>query len=198
MKEVLDFDTTLSELLPSLKGSNKSNIKLQDMLMHYARLQAWIPFYISTLDTETKGLSTDYYSNLPSETYNTQVADNMFIRKDIGDTIINTIRLSDLEKTRSYKYSDLPYYLLKYYLESYYESSLQNITQEHFYKSLGANYTGYLPKTRFDSLQIAPTENDRLWRGQVVRGYVHDQGAAMQGGIGGMQVCLVQQMTSRS
>jgi len=184
-KEVLDFDTTLGELLPSLKGSNKSNIKLQDMLMHYARLQAWIPFYISTLDPETKGLSTNYYNALPSETYNTQVADNMFIRKDIGDTIINTIRLSDLEKTRSYKYSDLPYYLLKYYLESYYESSLQNITQEHFYKSLGANYTGYLPKTRFDSLQIAPTENDQLWRGQVVRGYVHDQGAAMQGGIGG-------------
>ena len=184
-KEVLNFDTTLGELLPAFKNSNKKNIRLQDMLMHYAGLQAWIPFYISTLDTKTKGLSNIYYRGLPSEVFNTQVADNMYIRRDIGDTIVNTIKNSDLQKRLQYKYSDLPYYLLKYYLEAYYETSLQTITQQHFYKPLGANYTGYLPKTRFDSLQIAPTENDQLWRRQVLRGYVHDQGAAMQGGIGG-------------
>lgn len=184
-KGVLGFDTTLGELFPSFKGSNKQNIRLQDMLMHYARLQAWIPFYISTIDPRTKKVSNSYYSEVPSELFNAQVADKMFIRKDIGDTIVNTIRNSDLERRLAYKYSDLPYYLLKYYLEAYYDSSMQNITQEHLYQRLGANYTGYLPRTRFDSLQIAPTENDQLWRRQVVRGYVHDQGAAMQGGIGG-------------
>ncbi|MDR5590309.1 glycoside hydrolase family 3 N-terminal domain-containing protein [Christiangramia sediminicola] len=184
-KEVVNFDTKLGDLLPSFKNSNKKNIRLQDMLMHYARLQAWIPFYISTLDPKTKKLSDKYYSDIPSDEFNTKVADKMYIRKDIGDTIVNTILKSDLEKRLQYKYSDLPYYLLKYYLEAYYDTSLQNITQEHIYKKLGANYTGFLPRTRFDSLQIAPTENDQLWRGQVVRGYVHDQGAAMQGGIGG-------------
>lgn len=184
-KEVLGFDTKLGELMPSFKDSNKKNIRLQDMLMHYARLQAWIPFYISTLDPRTKKLSDIYYSDIPSEIFNTQVADKMYIRKDIGDTIVNTIKESDLERSLKYKYSDLPYYLLKYYLEAYYDTSLHNITQEHIYQRLGANYTGYLPRTRFDSLQIAPTENDKLWRRQVVRGYVHDQGAAMQGGIGG-------------
>ena len=30
-----------------------------------------------------------------------------------------------------------------------------------------------------------PTENDTLFRRQQIQGYVHDQGAAMQGGIGG-------------
>ncbi|MCB7480208.1 glycoside hydrolase family 3 N-terminal domain-containing protein [Christiangramia sediminis] len=184
-KEVLNFDTKLGELIPSFKNSNKKNIRLQDMLMHYAKLQAWIPFYISTLDPRTKQLSDLYYSDVPSEVFNTQVADKMYIRRDIGDTILNTIRDSDLERSLNYKYSDLPFYILKYYLEAYYDTSLQNITQEHIYKKLGANYTGYLPRTRFDSLQIAPTENDQLWRKQVVRGYVHDQGAAMQGGIGG-------------
>ena len=183
--DVLGFDTKLGELFPSYLDSDKKNIRLQDMLMHYARLPAWIPFYISTLDPKTKKLSASYYSEIPSEIYNTQVAEKMYIRKDIGDTIINTIKESNLERNLRYKYSDLPYYLLKYYLEAYYETSLQNITQEHLYKRLGANYTGYLPLTRFDSSQIAPTENDQLWRRQVVRGYVHDQGAAMQGGIGG-------------
>ena len=56
-KEVLNFDTKLGELIPSFKDSNKKNIRLQDMLMHYAKLQAWIPFYISTLDPKTKQLS---------------------------------------------------------------------------------------------------------------------------------------------
>jgi beta-N-acetylhexosaminidase len=164
-KEVINFNTKLGELLPEFQNSNKKNIRLQDMLMHYAKLQAWIPFYISTLDPKTKKLSQDYYRDVAS--------------------IVDIIKKSELERKLKYQYSDLPYYLLKYYLESYYGSSLQNLTQEHLYKKLGANYTGYLPRTRFDSLQIAPTEDDKLWRNQVVRGYVHDQGAAMQGGIGG-------------
>ncbi|HKJ49548.1 MAG TPA: serine hydrolase, partial [Christiangramia sp.] len=184
-KEVLNFDSKLGDLLPVFKDSNKKNIRLQDMLMHYARLQAWIPFYISTIDPKTKNLSDTYYRETASDDFNTQVANGMFIRKDIGDTIVDIIKKSDLERRLAYKYSDLPYYLLKYYLESYYGSTLQNITQEHLYKPLGASYTGYLPRTRFDSIQIAPTEDDKLWRHQVVRGYVHDQGAAMQGGIGG-------------
>ena len=184
-KEVLNFDTRLGELLPRMKGSNKENIRLQDMLMHYGRLQAWIPFYISTLDPKSKKLAANYYRDHPSDEFNTQVANKMYIRRDVGDTILNIIRESDLERRLQYKYSDLPYYLLKYYLEGYYQTSLQNLTQEHIYKPMGASFTGYLPRTRFDSTQIAPTENDLLWRHQVVRGYVHDQGAAMQGGIGG-------------
>ncbi|MCM4156786.1 glycoside hydrolase family 3 N-terminal domain-containing protein [Gramella sp. AN32] len=184
-EDVLSFDTKLGEMFTSFQNSNKKDIRLQDMLMHYARLQAWIPFYISTLDPKTKGLSSQFYSNHASENFNTQVARNMFIQKDIGDTIVGTIRKSSLEKSLSYKYSDLPYYLLKYYLEAYFNSSLQNVTQQKLYQPLGANYTGYLPLTRFDTLQIAPTENDKLWRKQVIRGFVHDQGAAMQGGIGG-------------
>ena len=184
-KEVVNFDTKLSELLPEFKDSNKQNIRLQDMLMHYARLQAWIPFYISTLEPKSRKLSEDYYSEVPLDNIKTQVAKNMFIRDDIGDTIVNIIKESELEKRLQYRYSDLPYYLLKYYLESYYDNSLHNITQEHIYEKMGANFTGYVPLTRFDTLQIAPTENDLLWRHQVVRGFVHDQGAAMQGGVGG-------------
>lgn len=92
---------------------------------------------------------------------------------------------SSLRPKKEYLYSDLPYYLMKYYLEKYFESNLQTITQQRVYKRLGMNYTGYLPLTRFDTLQIAPTEDDKLWRHQQIRGFVHDQGAAMQGGIGG-------------
>ena len=181
----ITFDTKLKEMFPTFEGSNKANITLQDMLMHYARLSPWIPFYISTLNSDNKQPSEIYYRDLPSENFNAQVAKDMYIRRDIGDSIVEMIRDSDLESRLRYRYSDLPFYLMKYYLEKQYNSNLQVITQEHIYKELGANHTGYLPLTRFDASQIAPTENDKLWRKQLVHGYVHDQGAAMQGGIGG-------------
>ncbi|MDT0686490.1 glycoside hydrolase family 3 N-terminal domain-containing protein [Autumnicola psychrophila] len=184
-KGIISFDTKLGEMLSVFQNSNKENIRLQDMLMHYARLKVWIPFYISTLDKTTRKPSDLYYSKVPSEAFNTHVARDMYIRNDAQDTILAVIRDSDLERKKEYKYSDLPFYILKYYLESYYNTTLNSLTQERFYRPLGANYTGYLPATRFGLDQIAPTENDKLWRAQKVHGYVHDQGAAMQGGIGG-------------
>ena len=182
---IINFDTKLGEIMPVFKGTNKESIRLQDMLMHYARLKAWIPFYVPTIDAVTKRPSKLYYHKAADNRFNTQVAEHMFIREDMQDTIIDIIARSDLNKRKQYKYSDLPFYILKYYLEGYYKTNLNSLTQDRFYKSLGADYTGYLPLTRFPLDEIVPTENDKLWRGQLVQGYVHDQGAAMQGGIGG-------------
>ncbi|MGA9327144.1 MAG: glycoside hydrolase family 3 N-terminal domain-containing protein [Salegentibacter sp.] len=182
---VINFDTTLSELIPAFKGSNKGDIRLQDMLMHYARLKPWIPFYVPTMDRKTHKLLHDYYRKTPEENYDQEVANGMYIRNDIEDSIVNIIRDSDLERKKEYKYSDLPFYLLKYYLEHYYHKDLNELTQERFYKSLGAYHTGYLPWKRFSMDQIVPTEIDKLWRRQEVQGFVNDQGAAMLGGIGG-------------
>jgi beta-N-acetylhexosaminidase len=181
----LKFNTKLGDLMPIFKGSNKQNIKLQDMLMHYARLTPWIPFYVSTLDKKTNGRSEDYYREEPMKGYNLRVADKMFIRDDIGDSIMRIIRDSKLEPKLAYKYSDLPFYIMKYYIEDHYNASLSTLTKDHFYKSLGASTITYTPLDFVDSHRIVPTQQDKLWRKQEVLGYVHDQGAAMQGGIGG-------------
>jgi CubicO group peptidase (beta-lactamase class C family) len=53
------------------------------------------------------------------------------------------------------------------------------------YRKLGAPNMGYLPLQRFPKKRIAPTENDILFRKQVIQGYVHDPGAAMLGGVAG-------------
>ena len=179
------FSSKLGDLMPIFKGSNKQNIKLQDLLMHYARLTPWIPFYISTLDRQTKERSKDYYREEPTIGFNLRVADSMYMRDDIGDSILKSIRDSKMEPKLSYKYSDLPFYIMKYYIEDHYNKSLSTLTKDHFYKSLGANTITFTPLDYVDSQRIVPTEVDKLWRNQEVLGYVHDQGAAMQGGIGG-------------
>jgi CubicO group peptidase (beta-lactamase class C family) len=182
---IISFDTKLGEMMPVFQNSNKANIGLQDMLMHYARLKSWIPFHINTIDRKTRQPSEVYFHKMPSAEFNTKVANEMYLRNDMQDTIINIIKDSDLERRLDYKYSDLPFYILKYYLEGFYGQTLNNLTQEKIYKPLGATHTGYLPTTRFPLKQIVPTEIDKLWRRQLIHGVVHDQGAALQGGIGG-------------
>jgi CubicO group peptidase (beta-lactamase class C family) len=44
---------------------------------------------------------------------------------------------------------------------------------------------GFLPLTKFPFNRIAPTEEDVLFRKKLLVGYVHDQGAAMHGGVAG-------------
>ncbi|MDC7993494.1 glycoside hydrolase family 3 N-terminal domain-containing protein [Altibacter sp. HG106] len=182
---VISMDTKLSEMLPEYANSNKKDIRLQDMLSHYARLTAWIPFYTKTLDTVTGGPASAYYSRTKKEGFDVQVAENMYMRNDYQDSIFSRIKDSDLRNRLSYKYSDLPFYILKKYLEEFYGTPLEDLVQSHFYQPMGMNFTTYKPLEKFSKADIVPTEEDSYFRMQKVHGYVHDQGAAMLGGVSG-------------
>ena len=107
------------------------------------------------------------------------------MRKDYQDSIQEIIKETDLLSRLRYRYSDLPYYILKKYIEEHYNKPLDELVQDHFYKSLGANYTIYNPYKTISNNDIIPTEEDDYYRYQKVHGYVHDMGAAMQDGVGG-------------
>ncbi len=71
------------------------------------------------------------------------------------------------------------------YLEEYYGSPLESLVQQNFYETLGAYSMTYKPLHKFHKNSIVPTEEDTYFRMQKVHGYVHDQGAAMLGGVSG-------------
>ena len=182
---VIKLKSTLGELLPSYKNSNKKGITIQEMLSHFAQLKPWIPFYISTLDTVTQKPNPKFYRNKPSKKFSIKVNERLYMRTDFKDSIQDRIIDSELLEEKKYRYSDLPYYILKSILEKHYDLPLDALVQQHFYKSLGANYTTYKPLEKFNKNQLVPTENDDYYRYNIVHGYVHDMGAAMQGGVGG-------------
>lgn len=184
-REVLTMETKLSEMLPEYKTSNKKNITLRQMLSHYARLKAWIPFYATTIDAVTKRPASKYYATKLNGDFTVKVAKNLYMRKDFRDSIFEQIKESELRTRLSYKYSDLPYYFLKKYLEEFYGTTLDKLVQRNLYESLGANNTTYLPLEKFTKENIVPTEEDNYFRMQKVHGYVHDQGSAMLGGVSG-------------
>lgn len=184
-ERVVTLDTKLSKILPEYKNSNKANITLKSMLSHYARLKPWEAFYAHTLDKVTKLPSEKYYRTIRSEKFDIEITDNLFLRSDYQDSIQKIIKDSDLLPSLTYRYSDFPYYILKKFIEKHYDNTLDNLAQEHFYQSLGANNTMFNPFHKVSNKRIVPTEIDNYYRYQEVRGYVHDMGAAMQNGIGG-------------
>jgi len=184
-EEKISIETSLKRLLPALKKSNKDTITVKEVLSHNARLKAWIPFYKVAQDSITGKNLAIYYRAKKSKKYGIKVAEKMYLKTTFKDSIFKYIKDADQRESLGYKYSDMGYYLFKEVLEKKYKSPLENLTQEYFYKSLGATRTGYLPLQKFSKKEIIPTERDTYFRHQLLHGYVHDMGAAMQGGVGG-------------
>ncbi|NNK83027.1 MAG: serine hydrolase [Flavobacteriaceae bacterium] len=184
-KGIVSLDTKLGKILPDLKDSNKEDITIKRMLSHYAQLRPWIPFYDATLDSITKKPHSDYYRKRKSKGFDIQVTENLYLRSDYKDSIQNIIKDSELLERLKYRYSDLPYYLLKKFIENHYDQSLDELVHHRLYKPLGANYSTYKPREKFDLNDIVPTEEDDYYRYQKIHGFVHDMGAAMQNGVGG-------------
>ena len=183
-KGEITLDDKLGDMLPIFKGSNKEDATLLDMLTHQARFQPWEAFYLKTLD-ENKRPDAKYYRTSPSKDFPYKVAENLYIRKDLNDTIINTIAKSKLLSTKQYKYSDFSFILLKEYLELKNQKKLDILANENFYSLMGMNHTTYKPLEKFPLHQIIPTEEDKYYRYQTIQGNVHDMAAAMQGGVSG-------------
>lgn len=178
----LDLNKTLGDYLPELKGSNKENLVIKDVLTHQAGLEAWIPFYIKTLKNGMP--NPKIYSKAVKPGFNIQVARDMFIRDDYRDTLFQRILESPIG-AKEYKYSDLGYYLFQRIIENHYQKKINELDAELFYGPLGMTTTTYLPLEKFDSKRILPTEDDNYFRYQLINGFVHDQGAAMMGGVAG-------------
>ena len=179
-----DVDKRVRKYLTLEDTCSKAKLTSRKMLAHHARLWPWIPFYRETL-TEEGDLDPEIYSNRKEGYFQVKVAHDIYMNEAYLDTIIDRVIHSKMRKKKGYKYSDLPYYILKEIIEKQEENSLKDLVQDRIYEDMGANLTTYHPLEKFDSSTIVPTENDSYFRKQLLRGYVHDPGAAMQDGIGG-------------
>ena len=181
----IKLTSTVKSILPAFKNSNKDTLTVLEILSHYGRLKAWIPFYKLTQDSITKNNLKEFYSQTRSKRFSIKVAENLYLNNSYKDSIYKFIRDSEQRIDAGYKYSDLGYYLFKEVLEKKYKSSLDDLVQEQFYKPLGANRMTYLPLNKLDKSSIVPSEKDTYYRNQLLHGYVHDMGAAMLGGVAG-------------
>lgn len=182
--KTLSLDEPLRNLIPRATFSDKASVTPREILAHQAGLYPWIPFYKNTIDSITHQPMDQYYSKTSTCGFSIPVAKDMFLVNQYPDSMLNQIFYKESVPKR-YKYSDLGYYLFKDYLERSRLTTLNQQIKNKFYAGLGMNLTTYNPLLKFNKNQIVPTENDRAFRHQLLQGYVHDQGAAMLGGIAG-------------
>ncbi len=183
----VDIDKNLGFYLPELRGTNKANLSIRDVMTHRAGLISWIPFYQQTVVKSRRKYipSSKYYRKAKDSRYSVQVTEKLFMRKDFVETMWKQIYDSRLHTNNNYRYSDLGFYLLSKVIRQVSGKPIDQYMQEEFYEPLGLATPTYNPAKRFPLSRIVPTEEDRYFRNQRVHGYVHDMGAAMLGGVSG-------------
>jgi CubicO group peptidase (beta-lactamase class C family) len=112
------------------------------------------------------------------------VAQGLYINKNYRKKMFNEIKKSPLGE-KKYVYSDLTFIIAPEIIERLTGQKWYDFVTDSIYKKIGAVEMGFNPYKRFPMSRIVPTEYDSLFRKQLLQGTVHDEGAAMLGGISG-------------
>lgn len=190
----IEIDEKISYYLPELKNTDKEHITIRELLLHRAGLRSFIPFWAMTKDK--RGLNGDLYSDKPGDEFNLQVSRHLYGSESLRDSVWQWTVDSKLRRLRgrrnpswkpdyNYRYSDLSFYMLHQLVERMTNQPIDQFLKQNFYDPLGLTTMTYQPLRKFPAERIAPTERDRHFRNELVRGTVHDEGAALYGGVAG-------------
>ncbi len=176
------LDDKVSTYISELKKSDKKDISIKGLLFHQSGLVPSIAFYTKAM---SKGkFKSELVSKKPGENYPLKVANGIYLNSSFQDTVVQMIKTSKLG-AKKYRYSCINFILLKIMSERLMKQPMDILLQDDFFGPLGAWHTTYNPLQKMDSLQVMPTEKDEIVRHQWIRGYVHDEAAAFQGGVSG-------------
>jgi beta-glucosidase-like glycosyl hydrolase/CubicO group peptidase (beta-lactamase class C family) len=176
-------DEKLGFYLDEFSHSDKKDLIMRDLLTHQAGLTAWIPFWRETVRKD-ENLKKTIFRPEQSKRYEEKVADHLYINRNYRDRIFTEIKQSPLGEKR-YVYSDLAFILAPEIIERLTGEKWYNFVTRSVYLRIGAFDIGFNPYLRYPLSRIVPTEYDSLFRRQLLHGTVHDEGAAMLGGISG-------------
>jgi beta-glucosidase-like glycosyl hydrolase/CubicO group peptidase (beta-lactamase class C family) len=183
----LSLDEKVSTYLPEMQRTNKREMTVRDVLLHQAGLKPGIPTWERTV--QAGALKPAYYSSQQSADFPNEVAPGEFSIRAADDSVWAwTLRSQLLPKVKGkypVEYSDLSFIIMKRLSEKLLGQKLDDFLPRAFYRPLGLGSMTYNPLTRFPKDCIAPTENDTYYRREQLQGTVHDQTAALVGGVGG-------------
>ncbi len=183
------IDDQVSKFWPDWKKrlfhkSNKEDITFREVLSHQAGLIPYIGFWNKTLRKD-KTPDPKWYSPFKDEKYSLAVTPNLFLDQKFSKEVYKQIRLSPLKNRGKYIYSDLSFILAPEIIKNISGENYVTFVTQNIYQPLGANSITYNPFEKVSLDKIPPTEYDHVFRHQLVQGSVHDESAAVLGGISG-------------
>ncbi len=202
--------TTLGTFFPELAWE-KQCITVEQLLLHMSGLPASVAAFLTCADSST--IEKPLYSAQRKSGFSVQIEPQLFIRDGIelrkgnfstknGDLYTNVVArnlfatdtipqlvLAAVDNAKMlkpiYRYSDLNFIYLQRIAEQILESDLDVLFLHNVARPLGIKRLTYCPLRFFAESETVETENDRYFRHQQLRGTVHDQTAALLGGVAG-------------
>ncbi len=178
------YQDQLGDYCTAMKGSDKADLALKDVLAHRAGLYPWIPYQEITLKKNGQ-YKKRYIRTDPGGKFTVQVADRVYLSNTFKEKkIFKEIRKSDLGEQK-YVYSGLSFFLFPTIIENLSGQPYETFLSEQIYHKLGAWELLFHPRSSYPASRIVPTEIDSVFRKQLIHGYVHDEGAALMGAYAG-------------
>jgi CubicO group peptidase (beta-lactamase class C family) len=185
---LLDIDRPLSYYWDDWQGrlfrrSDKEKLLLRDLLAHQAGIVPYLPFWQETMNPQ--GYIRRWYRHQDQAGYSLRIGDHLYLRDNFRERVYRSIRRSELLSHGVYRYSCLPFIISPEVITAIDGREYTTALYEDFYRPLGAASLRYNPLDHFPSYRVVPTEFDINFRRQLVHGHVHDEAAAVLGGISG-------------
>lgn len=185
-QEKFKLNDKLSKHLPFLDNKSLEKLTLKRLLIHQSGLQANMPIasyilYKDTLDNDCN----PYFCKNPMIDYEVKIADSLFMHHQWVDSLWQDVYDLKPRRRKRFRYSDVNFNLLQKVLEESTKLPLDEFVNQQFYEPLSLHHCTYQPLNDFSPNDLVPTANDERWRKQLLRGFVHDESAALMGGVGG-------------
>ncbi len=180
----LDLDEPASNWIPLLKRSNKKNSTFKEILSHSA---GWIPYitHQNMVYKKNGKIKRNTLSFYQSKRFPKSVSDSLYVHKRYEQIIKKRIKKTPLTTVGEMVYSGLFFFLLPQLVQDLSGLSFDAFLEYHFYKPMELERIAFLPAKKFPLAEIIPTEQDSLFRKKLVHGWVHDEAAALMGGVSG-------------
>jgi len=207
-EDKINVDDKLGEIVPFYKNTAIADLTVFELLTHTTGLTPSITFYQSLLSTPdgspllsnqqsenypdlfdtmyvNKNIVYDsnYLSFEPKDQY-VQVYKNMWINPEFYKTVYGKIAVANTHERGKYLYSDLNLLLVQQIIETKTGQKLDQLAKG-IYSELGISKIGYNPLKWTSEENVMPTEIDHFFRKDTIKGYVHDEAAAILGGVSG-------------
>jgi len=184
-EEKLNLDTPFSNYWkPWRKRKDKKDLTLREILAHQAGLTPYIVF-LNEVMKKNGQLKKRFIRKQPSKRFQKQVYEGLYVKNRFENKVFRHINRSKVSPDKTYTYSGLTFLVFPQLIEQLTGQDYEAYLTNTFYKPMGALTLGFTPLQHGISNAIVPTENDTVFRHSLTQGWVHDENAALLGGVSG-------------
>ena len=183
MKDDYNFDINknLKFYLNYFNKTKQGNTSIKDLLTHTSGWRPYISHQQYIIKKNGK-LKRKFVKKRLSKKFSNQLSRSLFIKNEYYKVIKKRIKKTELNNIGTYRYSGLFFCLIPEITKNLTGENFDKYLNDKFYLPMGLSTT-FNPLNKYNIEKIVPTEIDNNFRKELIQGTVHDETAAIMGGI---------------